>query len=1071
VPRHDSVAATTGEIQARPARRPRGIASWPIRRKLVALVTLPLLVVLAAGAIFATTATRSYLEARRVRQLSEATVAAFNLGNALNAEFNGSIAVTRPPDAAMARMRATVDRDVTAFEAAVAHLPAGVASDQSTQTTILFTQTVPSLTGLRESVDAGRPVILVDSQFNTVLTALSNTLESLTTDVTRQTNDTTTKTAATTLNYLNRGTTAATRERSVLLQGLRERRLSQPRYLQLLELTATQTLAFDAAAQVAFPAQRPLLDTLRAGDPQMDAFRAEAPRLAQNQPATGDPAVFDRLSQARLQEMAALITAASTDLSNGTTDAERSSLIRSVTFAGVALLLLALVGVTVSRIARSIIGPLRLLRAGATDTAHVNLPRAVAQIEEEGPEAAVWLEPVLPPGTATSPETIDVAKAVDDLGGEALRLAASQVRLRRTLDDAFVSMSRRSQSMVEKQLAIIDELESTEEDPDQLRNLFRLDHLAARMRRYNDNLLVLAGSAMRSRTSGPIRVAELFRAATSEMEQYERVRLQPVGGAAISGTVAGELIHLLAELLDNAAMYSPPSSSIVLSAAFTSGGGMHIEVVDSGVGIPGDEIDRLNTRLSSTDTLDLQAHSRIGLFVVARLAQRGGFLVNLRPRSDATGTVAQVLVPHESVIGAPGSTAEHAPVAAGNLPGAPSWAVQRPESGVGAIPPGLPYPAAAPDDRSEPAVAGPNGPARSAEGTSPLPRRPKPAPIPPPAPGLQPVAETAEPEEPAPVGLVGDGEEFAHAGTGDLPVFSDALAAAEDSLPAATGWPPTPPPPNGILIGDQVPEPYLGTGPLSLQSPQTGDLKPVSNPAVPAAPLIGLSAWDEELPTELAARVAASSSYRPADPATPLIGVAPEPGTGTTPIFDSISAWFSAPDRSELLEIPRQETDTERARSEEVSVIDIRDGAERAPRAEEPVVAAAAAARWGSLGDQRWLAASAQAAAAPEIAGRTTTGLPLRRPGANLVSSAEAAAPPRADRTAAATGPSTRDAAAIRGRLGSYQRGLASARRARPEPTGDEFGPFDPVGVGLFTGQDATDGESTGQSTDQGGDR
>ena len=151
-----------------------------------------------------------------------------------------------------------------------------------------------------------------------------------------------------------------------------------------------------------------------------------------------------------------------------------------------------------ARLGRSIVVPLRLLRVGAGDAAHVNLPNAVAEIEKNGPDAVVGLPPVLPAGHTAGPETLDVARAVDNLGAEAVRLAASQVRLRRTLDDAFVSMSRRSQSMVEKQLAIIDELESTEEDPDQLRNLFRLDHLAARMRRYNDNLLVLAGSTMRT---------------------------------------------------------------------------------------------------------------------------------------------------------------------------------------------------------------------------------------------------------------------------------------------------------------------------------------------------------------------------------------------------------------------------------------------------------------------------------------------------------------------------------------------------------------------------------------------
>nr|WP_269329361.1 ATP-binding protein [Kineosporia babensis] len=143
------------------------------------------------------------------------------------------------------------------------------------------------------------------------------------------------------------------------------------------------------------------------------------------------------------------------------------------------------------------------------------------------------------------------------------------------------------------------------------------------------------------------------------MEQYERVRLQPVSGASIAGTVAGELVHLLAELLDNAAMYSPPSSAIVLSAAFTADGGLQIEVLDAGVGISPGELDRLNARLTQPEAIDTQVPSRMGLFVVARLARRGTFGVQLQARPDASGTIALVRVPASLVIGAPGSTGEN----------------------------------------------------------------------------------------------------------------------------------------------------------------------------------------------------------------------------------------------------------------------------------------------------------------------------------------------------------------------------------------------------------------------------
>ena len=133
-----------------------------------------------------------------------------------------------------------------------------------------------------------------------------------------------------------------------------------------------------------------------------------------------------------------------------------------------------------------------------------------------------------------------------------------------------------------------------------------------------DNLLVLAGSVVRTRSNAPVPIADVFRAATSEMEQYERVRLQPVSGAAVAGPAAGGLIHLLAELLDNAAMYSPPTSPILMAAAFTPDGGLRLEITDSGVGIPGSELAELNTRLASPGSFDMQVPSRMGRHDVGR---------------------------------------------------------------------------------------------------------------------------------------------------------------------------------------------------------------------------------------------------------------------------------------------------------------------------------------------------------------------------------------------------------------------------------------------------------------------
>jgi signal transduction histidine kinase len=433
-----------------------------------------------------------------------------------------------------------------------------------------------------------------------------------------------------------------------------------PSTIQDLErLIAQEDLGLTQAQSVANAQQTQALIALQNQDPAMTRWRqALEDSVGKTTVRIGQPTDFSKLATGRLADIETVATTASRTTLKSAQDAETGALFRVALVAGAVLVTILVVSALLTTIARTVTAPLRRLRDGAVEVASVQLPAAVARIEQDGVGADIALPPVLPANFNPGPETLLVAHAVDDLGAEAVRLATAQVRLRRALDEAFVSMSRRSQSMVEKQLAIIDSLESQEQDPDQLRNLFRLDHLAARMRRYNDNLLVLAGSAVRTRATAPVKIAELFRAATSEMEQYERVRLQPVSGASIAGTVAGELVHLLAELLDNAAMYSPPSSAIVLSAAFTADGGLQIEVLDAGVGISPGELDRLNSRLTQPESIDTQVPSRMGLFVVARLARRGTFGVQLQARPDASGTIALVRVPASLVIGAPGSTGE-----------------------------------------------------------------------------------------------------------------------------------------------------------------------------------------------------------------------------------------------------------------------------------------------------------------------------------------------------------------------------------------------------------------------------
>ena len=310
----------------------------------------------------------------------------------------------------------------------------------------------------------------------------------------------------------------------------------------------------------------------------------------------------------------------------------------------VILMLGLLVGITIAvLVARSLIRSLRLLRSSALDVAERRLPQAVESMRAgETPDVAV--EPV-PIGTRD--EVGQVARAFDAVHGQAVRLAAEQAALQANVSAMFINLSRRSQALVERQLQLIEALESNEQDADQLSNLFQLDHLATRMRRNSENLLVLAGTDLAKRNMAPVPVVDVLRAAVSEVEQYQRVVVQAPPAASIAGRAGSDVVHLLAELLDNATAFSPPESQVVMSTTRSPDGAIVIEISDRGVGMADDELADANTRLVSPSGVDVSASRRMGLFVVGRLAARHGIGVRLSSTAagPGSGLTASVSVP------------------------------------------------------------------------------------------------------------------------------------------------------------------------------------------------------------------------------------------------------------------------------------------------------------------------------------------------------------------------------------------------------------------------------------------
>jgi signal transduction histidine kinase len=303
-----------------------------------------------------------------------------------------------------------------------------------------------------------------------------------------------------------------------------------------------------------------------------------------------------------------------------------------------ALALGVLVGIFVTR---ALLRPLGVLKRTALDVAGRRLPEAMARIRD-GELSGVTVEPV-PVGTRE--EIGQVARAFDEVHSQAVRLASEQAQLRANVNDIFVNLSRRTQGLVERQLKLIDRLESGEQDPQQLDNLFQLDHLATRMRRNSENLLVLAGTDATSRSGRPVRLIDVLRAAVSEVEQYQRLVLQQPPAVLVLGRSASDLVHLLAELLDNATHFSPPDSQVIVSSDFAADGSVTVEVADCGVGMTEAELAEANQRLAGPPVVDASVSRRMGLFVVGRLAGRHGIEVQLRRGEGDVGVWACVTIP------------------------------------------------------------------------------------------------------------------------------------------------------------------------------------------------------------------------------------------------------------------------------------------------------------------------------------------------------------------------------------------------------------------------------------------
>jgi signal transduction histidine kinase len=350
-----------------------------------------------------------------------------------------------------------------------------------------------------------------------------------------------------------------------------------------------------------------------------------------------------------------------------------STAVESV-WGGIAVLLVAVAVFLVGLLlANRLVRRMRRLRAETLELAEERLPQLVTRLRDG---KQIDIDTDVPPLDHGTDELGQVADAFNKAQHTAVAAAVAEARTRAGVNAVFLNLAHRSQVVVHRQLEVLDKAEYNQEDPEQLDLLFQLDHLATRARRNAENLVILGGEQPRRQWRNPVALSEIVRAAASETEEYARIRIARLPEEFVAGTAVADLIHLLAELLDNATSFSPPDSRVDVSGN-QAGRGVIVEITDQGLGVPPDELARINAELRETpdfSAMQLSSDSRLGLFVVGRLAARHGISVRMA-ESDYCGIRAIVMIPSALVGGDQQSepTADDA-VPAGPRGGAAWWA-------------------------------------------------------------------------------------------------------------------------------------------------------------------------------------------------------------------------------------------------------------------------------------------------------------------------------------------------------------------------------------------------------------
>jgi hypothetical protein len=356
------------------------------------------------------------------------------------------------------------------------------------------------------------------------------------------------------------------------------------------------------------------------------------------------PATWQEATEPALDELDGLVRATADGLVDRVTPVAAWVVVRLVLAGGLGLLTVIASVILSITTARHLVRQLERLRKAAHELSDERLPRIVERLGQ-GEQLDVAAE--APPLEFGNDDIGQVGQAFNTVQETAIRVAIEQAELRRGIRDILLSLARRSQALVHRQLTLLDAMERREIDTEELEDLFRIDHLATRMRRNAENLIILSGAVASRGWRQPVPMVDVVRSAVAEVEDYTRVAVLPIGEVRLTGRAVGDLSHLLSELIENAVSFSPPYTVAQVSGHMVASG-YAIEIEDRGLGMSDDGLAQINQRIAEPPEFNLSSSAQLGLYVVGRLAKRYQVQVTLK-RSPYGGTTAVVVIPRELI--------------------------------------------------------------------------------------------------------------------------------------------------------------------------------------------------------------------------------------------------------------------------------------------------------------------------------------------------------------------------------------------------------------------------------------